>query len=345
MVAIKRKFGTPVIATADPDDLSAQETVRTAIGRDFISVVASNDQIGEYLDRLFGNGNDKQVRPTGEDVGEVYNGQEPGTEDPVPARARTRAPANGKSRRLQDQPKPKERKSKTTSTTGGVGEADPKDAADPPDAGPENGAEVALEEAKSKSVPNLGISSDPSVDELDGEKPAAEKSPPVEVGEDVGSLKPATNLLPEFGATSEPEGPVSPGGHRTAPVDELAELALSVQGEEEVPGADSTALAADLVAEAVATFQEQQGEEDRHEDAGLSASPGTSLFPPLAKSLVDGGRVSLEDMETVLEEHYRTGAEYRPHPDRTEAGNRSRPHVGNGRGDGPRLRGPRHGRG
>ena len=34
---------------------------------------------------------------------------------------------------------------------------------------------------------------------------------------------------------------------------------------------------------------------------------GTAMFPPLAKALVDGGRVSLEDMEPVLEEHYRTG--------------------------------------
>ena len=31
------------------------------------------------------------------------------------------------------------------------------------------------------------------------------------------------------------------------------------------------------------------------------------MFPPLAKALVDGERVSLEDMEPVLEEHYRTG--------------------------------------
>ena len=60
VVAIKRKFGTPVIATADPDDMAAQETVRDSIGRDFISVVASRDQIGDYLDQLFG--------PVGEDA-------------------------------------------------------------------------------------------------------------------------------------------------------------------------------------------------------------------------------------------------------------------------------------
>ena len=54
VVAIKRKFGTPVIATADPDDLAAQDDVRGAIGRDFISVVASKDQISQYLDQLLG---------------------------------------------------------------------------------------------------------------------------------------------------------------------------------------------------------------------------------------------------------------------------------------------------
>ena len=64
VVAIKRKFGTPVIATADPDDLSAHDMVRAAIGREYISVVASRDQISDYLDRLFGaEGGDQQDVP------------------------------------------------------------------------------------------------------------------------------------------------------------------------------------------------------------------------------------------------------------------------------------------
>src|SRR5664280_209831 len=54
VVAVKRKFGTPVIATSDPDDLYAQDSVRASIGRDFISVVAVPEQIGLRLDRLFG---------------------------------------------------------------------------------------------------------------------------------------------------------------------------------------------------------------------------------------------------------------------------------------------------
>ncbi len=80
-----------------------------------------------------------------------------------------------------------------------------------------------------------------------------------------------------------------------------------MRDEEQVPSADSAVLAADLVAEAVATFQEQHGDEEHLEAADGDDSTGTSLFPPLAKALVDGGRVSLEDMEPVLEEHYRTG--------------------------------------
>ena len=65
VVAIKRKFGTPVIATAEPDDLTAQDSVRASIGRDFISVVAAPDQIGDYLDQLFGAEDNDTATPAG----------------------------------------------------------------------------------------------------------------------------------------------------------------------------------------------------------------------------------------------------------------------------------------
>ena len=97
--------------------------------------------------------------------------------------------------------------------------------------------------------------------------------------------------------------------------DELAEAALTVAPiapaapeEPEETSAESAEIAADLVAEAVATYQEQHGEEARPEAAEGSDSAETALFPPLAKALVDGGRVSLDDMRGVLEEHDRTGA-------------------------------------
>ena len=50
VVAVKRKFGTPVVAMADPDDLMAVDSIRACLGRDFISVVASPEQIDHYIE-------------------------------------------------------------------------------------------------------------------------------------------------------------------------------------------------------------------------------------------------------------------------------------------------------
>ncbi|MHB8431420.1 MAG: GspE/PulE/PilB domain-containing protein, partial [Acidimicrobiales bacterium] len=85
VVAIKRKFGTPVIATSEPDDLEAEEEVRGAIGRDFISVVVSREQIGEYLDQLFGAG-DAVVAPPDPTEGlgpPVIDPERPGQPNPT----------------------------------------------------------------------------------------------------------------------------------------------------------------------------------------------------------------------------------------------------------------------
>ena len=54
VVAIKRKFGIPVIAVANPDDIFAMDTLRASMGRDFTVVVASREQIVRFLDRLYG---------------------------------------------------------------------------------------------------------------------------------------------------------------------------------------------------------------------------------------------------------------------------------------------------
>jgi len=56
VVPVARKFGAPVIAISDPGDVVAIDTLRTSIGREFISVVASAGQIEACLDRVYGNG-------------------------------------------------------------------------------------------------------------------------------------------------------------------------------------------------------------------------------------------------------------------------------------------------
>ena len=55
VVAVKKKFGTPVIAIANPNDVFALDTLRASLGRDFISVVAAPEQIGRYLDKVYGD--------------------------------------------------------------------------------------------------------------------------------------------------------------------------------------------------------------------------------------------------------------------------------------------------
>jgi type IV pilus assembly protein PilB len=56
VVPVARKFGAPVIAISDPGDVVAIDTLRTSIGREFISVVASGVQIDACIERVYGNG-------------------------------------------------------------------------------------------------------------------------------------------------------------------------------------------------------------------------------------------------------------------------------------------------
>jgi type IV pilus assembly protein PilB len=358
VVAIKRKFGTPVVATADPDDRLAQETVREAIGRDFISVVASQDQIGAYLDQLFGSGSPDQPASSGSNsVASTKGGGEPeaapppaiAEEEPLPDvafPASDQAPAaieelpgaesetaeeeppvtNGKRRRRPDDAKSKGRKSASAEAgppDGGPGELrseplvngspGPSEVIDSAEAasdyelveGPTDGNPTGPDSGTgSPLASSAGATSESEL--IDAAEAAAAlaaetERPAVTDGVSEG-IEPITTLLPAFGTGPNPSASPS-----TSSADQLAELALTVQDEEDPSGPDSAVLAADLVAEAVATFQEQQGDDERFEAVGPDDPAGTSTFPPLAKVLVDGDRVSLEDMEQVLDEHNRTG--------------------------------------
>jgi type IV pilus assembly protein PilB len=359
VVAIKRKFGTPVIATADPDDTSALETVRSSIGRDFISVVASRDQISAYLDQLFGS-EDGAEEPAQEDPleesahvelveepaqvdlvdGEKLNGlaeigdglaeisvtfDEAGlngvgeTDDlaTVEAPSEPESPAHGK-RSRKDSTKPRVRKSASKAV-------DPDSAADADSDAPALGEEPQIAEPlelPDEVIPDVATGPDAGESELFGgpsvesdlsfplpPEPTAEAEP-VQTGDDTSglleTLEPATSLVPEFESNAtNPDLKASSDALKSS-ADQLAQLALTVQDDGNQTGS-STDLAADLVAEAVATFQEQQGEEQWNDAIESDPASVTALFPPLAKALVDGERVSLEDIELVLDEHYRTG--------------------------------------
>ncbi len=382
VVAIKRKFGTPVIATADPDDLAAQETVRDSIGRDFISVVASPDQIGDYLDQLFGP-SDKDGPTNGAEQGgfdtlssldsavkaesgleldpelelelnpiaadkidsverdekgpgvepELWSGpdheelSDAGEDDTSQVDAQEPAADGG--------PTGKRRRRRTESKHKGGGHG--KHDVDPELGQVTNADMVTLETEELEPVLENPLAEDP-FDDLPtfrletsdaeipavphGDQPATASSHAGDTiaqevdltvvptaAEATGSdLEPATNLLPEFGSSAADTDWTSPLASGTTEPDPLAALARSVEdGEQNQPSTDSAALAADLVAEAVATYEVEHGEDQRFDATGLDVPTSTSLFPPLAKALVEGERVSIEDMEGVLEEHYRTG--------------------------------------
>ena len=390
VVAVKRKFGTPVIATSDPDDLYAQDSVRASIGRDFISVVAVPEQIGHRLDRLFGaeaedgapdDGQDDSLpAPTSEqaDAGiagtvveslwpvvstddeplfasldesggsayaeeatvadEFVNGsayaeeatvaEEPGGNGYAEESTAADRSASGHGRRG----KKADRKARA--------ETSPDEAVEPADArdwqdfavipqfedavdglvDADNGL-VEGDDAGHEGEP--GASDGPfgalvPLAEPTDDGPAVGTSGPLEqvaalevLSDAVASLEPTTNELP--GAEPDVIGDdAHVGDGRDFTADELVELALSVHGgdvqpSDAQPSTDSTTLAADLVAEAVATYQEQHGDEQNDDVGGEEGTAATAPFPPLAKALVDGDRVSLEEMETVLEEHRESG--------------------------------------
>ena len=102
---------------------------------------------------------------------------------------------------------------------------------------------------------------------------------------------PAYSPAPDLGSTTDA---------LTASADELAQFARAVELPTFDEGIDSVSATADLVEEAVASYEEQHADFD-------AESGRASTMPPLAKALVEGERVSLGDMESVVEEHDQTG--------------------------------------
>ena len=393
VVAIKRKFGTPVIATAEPDDLTALDSVRASIGRDFISVVAAPDQIGDYLDQLFGAEDEVVAAP---DSGVDVAGSDEGAVDaevqsePVEAAVLVdddRSADDVFADLVSDQfDVNRTIVEEAESAIAGDLEAQVGDIDEPGGAvleGPEhetglNGTSaleispVSFDDADWQEFPaepqfsgNGGTAEDSVTAVADGaldladladlgtELPPTDDAPEPDDGEgrgDLGdpdvqaagadqlddalelgfdeappppppppphefatthydgdaipSLEAATSVLPTFGTDlSDLESPPLVTGAVTASADELEQLARSVQGNVDAPDVDSTAMAADLVAEAVATYKEQRGDLPPEDTPESGMSSATAHFPPLAKALVDGERVSLADMEAVLAEH------------------------------------------
>ncbi len=401
MVAVKRKFGTPVIATSDPDDLSAQDSVRASIGREFISVVAAPEQIDAYLEELFSRKNDQSVvretngtsgfeglsselddtravgltpdhpdAPAGEPMALVGEGGiDAEVEPPLHPLGSVSSPDIAPDdAAISEEESPQPPKSKTVGVEPDAVDAITPDAEDGPIVPTEGSAGQATAPRRSSSSGRSqkgkrgGKESGKSASagrpaSTPEENAAPDVSGLVEIPEPddpgVGFMVPAglevdtadtvdvlAASLDHDLAVNEPtpelldgqvlpeevvvDGPIS-GDHPVAAFDapepplgqaledvlpfagELEALALSVEEVPDEGASDSTTEAADLVAEAVATFQELHPDDQHVEGSSLDGDGATAMFPPLAKVLVDGGRVSLDDMSSVLEEHHLTG--------------------------------------
>jgi hypothetical protein len=347
MVAVKRRFGTPVIATSHPDDLLAKDSVRASIGRDFISVVASPDQIDAYIERLFGaepghddvddvamvpltsqpeedsrpaegraDSSSVEVSGTTEAnadpyVDLVFDAPDPDAPEAEGAGAEVPGPiATGEGKRSKED---RNRKKSETLDTSDWQEL----SVDAPTTASAAGPDEVPQDQGSTADGGGADPFEPAPTTFDAEVDESSNSMDVHLEEIIpepadsgdsnlesGGLEPATSILPSFGSDwTEPDAFMTPIPLDTG-VDQLAELALSLQSEERSAGGDEAVIAADLVDEAVATYQEQQGDELRLAAEPVETPNGTAMFPPLAKALVDGERVPIETMEAVLEEHY-----------------------------------------
>ena len=237
VVAISQKFGGPVIAVANPDDIYILDNIRDTVGRDFTLVVAPREQIVRYTDRLYGASRSSgPATPTG-------------AVSVAPATAPTPVP-------LPAIPNP------SVVSAGQIATPAVEGASDFPLYG---SAFLPEEGSPSQEPPNNG--------------PGAQSIPPASI---------------ELGTDPAP----SPDALATS-ASELAELTRTAWPAEPTEGVDSAAETADLVEEAVATFEGQ------HAEWELIAGLGSTL-PPMAKALIEGNRVSLADMQLVLKEHDRS---------------------------------------
>ena len=334
-VAVKRKFGTPVIAIANPDDVFTLDTLRASLGRDFISVVASREQIGELLDHLYGTAVDTTI--VSEDAladgdetlglslyGSAFAPSEATVDEgPAPVEASSTAP---------EVPTFEPEPIVESNGNGHVASAFAEPLL----------AEDAVPSAEAEAAPELATEPEPvpAGDEAAAFAPVedllAEQSLPDLVAEVQADAVEAPARLPTPADDTLSLDPTegSPDA-LAASADELAEFARAVQ----LPTVDSESTRWPPPP----TSSTRRSPPSRSSTAIPTASHGlASSMPPLAKALVEGERVSLEDMESVIEEHDRTGHSIARILTTQKARHRGRPHVGHGPGDGPGVRRPRH---
>ncbi|MGA2521467.1 MAG: ATPase, T2SS/T4P/T4SS family [Acidimicrobiales bacterium] len=304
VVPIGRKFGAPVVAMSNPSDVMAMDVLRAVIGREFVAVVATDDQIETCLGRVYGapgGGTRHKSAPAHHDTpapapsarqsavsAPPANASPPAPPEPV----RASAPAPPRAA-VPDQmpPRPVAPPAAPAASPESVTPAVPPPAA-PPERTASNGS------AAPSAPPVSGAPVPPPVSPVDV-APTSATGARREVGDPLAAALEMVEGVLDGAAGHQVGGDVDldvEDPTRIAPDDEERSTGPTA---EEVA---DTVRAADLVEEVVAEF-EHSADAPEHDDDDLSPMAG---FPPLARVLVEGERVSLTDMEDVLAERDRS---------------------------------------
>ncbi len=258
VVPIGRKFGAPVVAIADPGDMVAMDNLRAAIGREFITVVASSDQIDTCLTR-------------------VYNGA-PTPAAPPPVAAAPPAPPVA--------PLPPVTVEPTSASLSSAPSGAPIGAQNlvvDPSPVPSSSAAVAAPMVQTPASPM-------------GEAPGLPSSASdTAATDDVLAAALTDVVLP----TAAAESAIIDESEVGAPMATTVPPPVSMSPPSGDSGSD------DLTDVEVALAEFVEGGPAGEAPTELTGE--TSSFPPLARVLVEGGRVSLDDMRAVLRERERTG--------------------------------------
>jgi type IV pilus assembly protein PilB len=320
VVPIGRKFGAPVVAMANPADVMAMDVLRAVIGREFVAVVASEDQIDSCLSRIYGGSAatdaKKAVPATSQPPAPVTasNGAK-ASPAPAPATPPKAAP-----------PRPTAAPAAASATPPAPAPAAPPPippmpvSTPPKDASPSAPAEVPASAPPSTSAfPGPAPAAPSIVPGTDGQSASAGRGPttggPPAAGPPAGE-EPADVLAAALevidssigdGRAASPSPSPDPVDARPEALRDSETHILPTVGTPTpaAPTAEQvadTVRAADLVEEVVAEFEHSVEAPDVEE-----AGTGLAGFPPLGRVLVEGERVSLEDMEDVLAERDRTG--------------------------------------
>ena len=229
VVPIGRKFGAPVVAIADPGDVVAIDTLCATMGREFIPVVASAQQIDLFLDRVY------------------------------PSSANTSQPRTAVAV-LDGPPEPVDE-------------------------------QIPSHEQIPSTVP------DDLMDAVSGRADAPSSS----------SLPPMTEPAPLPDLPSVTNGSSGPNGASVPPQSPPAQSPPPQSPPAQSPPTATMESAGDLLSEALQGIDTHDDEGEEGTDEHGEAGPGPSSFPPLARVLVEGERVTLAAMCEVLEERDRTG--------------------------------------